>query len=201
MQNDDDDDVHLKKHEDSRITERQKQMDWSDDDNNHWYHDAHQPPPTQPPPTHPKQPLSEDDSIPTKRQATHQPSVTYATITKPPQATQNQVSQILPLHADRHRRTVILRRAPYGTTPHDIITALQGQFDLDRPNEYIDSILQAKMTDDVTTLLSAHTSTNGVSPLKALALVILPFRIKQAMCRHTYRNRRITLQKTAYITY
>ena len=94
-------------------------MDWSDDDNNHWYHDAHQPPPT-----HPKRPRSDDDSIPTKRQATQQSPITYASITKPSQATQPQVSQILPIHADRQRRTLILRRAPYGTTPRDIVTAL-----------------------------------------------------------------------------
>ena len=86
---------------------------------------------------------SNGDTPISKRQTTSQPSSTYASITKPTQATQPQ-RQILPLHADRQRRTLILRRAPYNTTPHDIITALQQQFDLDRPNEQIDSILQDK---------------------------------------------------------
>ena len=110
----------------------------SDDEDDHHHHQR-------PPPTPQKRRHSDEEAASSKRQATNQPTSTYASITKQPQATQpRQVPNLIPTHADRHRRTLILRRLPYGTTTDDILHALQDEFDMTQPDKHIDAILRDK---------------------------------------------------------
>ena len=92
-----------------------------------------------------KRQLSDDEPSTTKRQAIDQQPTTYAQVSKPPQATQQQqVSNFIPSHADRHRRTLILRRLPYNTTTEDIVNALQDELQPYLPHQQIDAILRDK---------------------------------------------------------
>ena len=116
---------------------KQQQMDYSSEDDDNHHH--------RPPPTPKKRQLSDEEAASSKRQATNQPTSTYASVTKQPQATQpRQVPNLIPTHADRHRRTLILRRLPYGTRTEDILNALQEQFDMTKPDKHIDAILRDK---------------------------------------------------------
>ena len=120
------------------------QMDWSDA-----HHEAA---PTTSNAT--KRPHSDEEEATPKRPMTNATKMTYADKTKTSQATpqgtpqaEQQPPQQVRLnstHADRHRRTLILRRLPYLTNTENIITALQEEFNLDEPEQYIDAILRDK---------------------------------------------------------
>ena len=119
------------------FTKHQGSMDWTADDEEELQQS--------PPPTPQKRQHSDTETSSSKRQATESAPITYASVTKPTQATQdNQVSQLTPSQIDRHRRTLILRRLPYDTTTEDITNALRYELDTDKLNDYIDSILRDK---------------------------------------------------------
>ena len=86
-----------------------------DDQRINWADDEHDPPSM-----HQKRQYSDDQF------QTDQFQITYASVTKPPQVTQsNEVSHLIPSHADIYRRALILQRVSYNTSTEDITNALR----------------------------------------------------------------------------